>query len=199
MPGKEDFQCLICHDVVSDCRSTSCCGALTCGSCVEGQTMKSCPQCRSVTFSFRANQPMQRLANELDITCDDCSLIYKHSDKHDGWCPAKEVQCFFVYLGCEWKGPRKSHEEHLAGNHTLKCPNGHDLSKEVTSNPAEHWICSVCQQRIVQGGIAFVCRRCDYSECPGCFCNRPVRHFAPNCNVGKDVESSDDSDCETSS
>ena len=189
MPVAEDFQCLICHCTVKDCRSTSCCGALTCGPCVEGRGITSCPQCRNNDLSFLENKPMQRIADNLEIPCANCRHSYRPSENHDTWCPEKDIVCFFTFLGCKWKGPRKSIEEHQADKHMLKCPNDHNLKRIVVE--CSGWTCDVCRQQVVVGGCSFYCFECDYDECPGCFCHRPIRHLAPDSIVGREPDDTD--------
>jgi len=149
--------------------------------------MKSCPQCRSDTFSFRENKPMQRLANDLGITCDDCSMIYKHGENHESSCSEKDIDCFLEFLGCKWRGCRRSLDAHLAEIHSPKCPNGHLLVKGKNTLD-QCYFCDICGQTVVVGGFVFACEKCDYDECPGCFSHRPMKSLAPETTVGRYVD-----------
>lgn len=184
MPSADDFQCLICHEVVRDCRSSSCCGALFCKECVDGNDIVDCPQCRKSDTSFCENKPMQRLVDDLDITCKDCKLVYKHKDNHGRLCPQKEENCFFEFLGCGWNGPRNQLREHLSKKHYPTCRKGHGLVR----TPCRNRRCDICDQTIVVGGFAFRCVECDYDECPGCFGHRPIRTLSQHSSVGRHVE-----------
>lgn len=130
---------------------------------------------------------MQRLADELETTCKECKVVYKYSENHERHCQEKEDSCFFEFLGCEWKGPRKFHKQHLAEAHRPKCTEGH-LFVRVQNDKSAQRFCDVCDQTITLMGFAYTCKNedtCDYDECPGWFSHRPVRSLAPGCSAGR--------------
>lgn len=188
MPGNRDFECIICHSVVRDCRTTACCGALFCGPCVEDNDLSDCPNCRKSDVSFVRNPAIQRLANDLDIQCEQCQHSYKQSVNHDSWCPEGMATCHFAFLGCDWEGRRKTIESHYQEHHSPQCPKGgHVMVKSVVNddNDDNHYCeCDICGQSIVKGLAFYFCKECDYHECVGCFSHRPVRSLARYCLQG---------------
>lgn len=88
-------------------------------------------------------------------------------------------------------------EAHLAAQHSPRCPCGEILLK-LTADSDDGDIlkgvyCDICGQAASAGLPYFECASddCDYLECPGCLCNRPIRSFAQGCNAGAKVPSED--------
>eukprot|EP00563_Minutocellus_polymorphus_P018767 CAMPEP_0197715542 /NCGR_PEP_ID=MMETSP1434-20131217/684_1 /TAXON_ID=265543 /ORGANISM="Minutocellus polymorphus, Strain CCMP3303" /LENGTH=207 /DNA_ID=CAMNT_0043299675 /DNA_START=40 /DNA_END=663 /DNA_ORIENTATION=+ len=190
MPDNTDFACIICHEIVRDCRSTSCCSALLCGQCVEGRELDICPSCRRTDVQFPRNVALQRLANDLDVECNLCRQSYKHADAHGNWCPSQKMRCHFSFLGCSWTDKRKFHEAHLQESHLPKCPNescGGALLSLGRPKQTDAF-CDGCQQSVMKNLNAMICSNCDYLECPGCFINRPIKSCAPGCSIGRRVD-----------
>jgi len=197
MPDNTNFACIICHEIVRDCRSTSCCSALLCGQCVEGHEMSICPSpsCRRPDVQFARRPDLQRLANDLDVECSLCRQSYKHADVHGNWCPSQKIRCHFAFLGCSWTDKRKFHEAHLQESHGPRCPSCHE-ALELGRPKQTDAFCDGCQQSIMKNLNAMICSNCDYLECPGCFISRPIKNFAPGCSIGRRVDSIDVMDAE---
>ena len=99
MAQNRDFECLICHSLVRDCRTSSCaCAALLCGVWVTENDISTCPLCHTVDVQFTRNLPMQRIADDLNVRCGECDQTHKHSDNHATWGPKVLVECHFKLL-----------------------------------------------------------------------------------------------------
>mmetsp|Transcript_34555 Transcript_34555/g.75949 ORF Transcript_34555/g.75949 Transcript_34555/m.75949 type:complete len:204 (-) Transcript_34555:78-689(-) len=184
MPDNSDFACIICHNIVRDCRSTSCCSALLCGDCVDRNDLDICPSCRRADVQFPRNGALQRLANDLDVRCEICNQTYKHVEDHENWCPGVRITCHFAILGCEWEGQRKFLEPHLKDTHSPSClaPGCDGVLDKI--HPRDGAWCDVCQQSVSRELIALGCGKCNYLECPGCFLHRPIKSLAADCSIG---------------
>jgi len=132
---------------------------------------------------------LQRLANDLEVECSLCRQSYKHADVHGNWCPSQTIRCHFAFLGCTWNDKRKFHEAHLKERHSPKCPTeGCGGTLELGRPKQADAFCDGCQQSVIKNLNAMICSSCDYTECPGCFINRPVKTFAPGCSIGRRLD-----------
>ena len=189
MPNNTDFACIICHEIVRDCRSTSCCSALLCGECASKGEIDICPSCRRTDVRFPRNVALQRLANDLDVECELCRQSYKHADVHGNWCPSQKIKCHFEFLGCDWHDKRKFHEAHLKEVHSPRCQaDGCGGTLELGRPKQTDSFCEGCQQSVPKNLNAMICANCDYVECPGCFINRPIKAFASGCAIGRRLD-----------
>ena len=132
--ASDHFMCIICHNIVRDCRNADCCGALFCGECVDTNEMINCPNCRKEDVTFTRHVPMQRLADDLDVQCDGCGQTYRHCSDHMSWCP-------FQTIKCEWEGRRQLLESHIKEKHTPRCPKGYRLEKYISSGSSGEEVC----------------------------------------------------------
>ena len=175
--ASDNFMCIICHNIVRDCRNADCCGALFCGECVDKNDMIDCPNCRKEDVSFSRNVPMQRLADDLDVECNGCSQTYKHCSDHLSWCPFQKIKCPFDFLACEWEGRRKLLESHIKEKHIPRCPKGSQMKKCIVDD--DGWYCDVCGQDTPEG-LGVMLSEAENSEglrhveCVGCFSHRPI-------------------------
>lgn len=183
-----NFECIVCQEIVRDCRTTSCCSALLCGECVDKNHITDCPNCRKAGVEFPKSVAVQRLANALVLECQGCGLTHKHEDNHSSWCPQGYTKCHYEFLGCTWQDRRRLLQAHLAEKHVPRCSARHPLVKaEVHTR-----LCDICQQTITGGMVAMQCLECDYDECPGCFLHRPIRSLGRECRLGRDIEADED-------
>lgn len=78
------LECLVCQDVLSDAVETSCCGSVFDKDCIERWVNErgTCPLCReSLSYSMMVpNRHVQRMANELKVTCPYCPFQCKRAE-----------------------------------------------------------------------------------------------------------------------
>ena len=177
-----NFECIVCHEIVRDCRTSSCCSALLCGECVDKNNITACPNCRVEGVQFPKAIAVQRLANALVLECEGCGLTHRHEEGHVSWCPQGYAKCHYDFLGCKWQDRRRLLQAHLAERHTPRCPLNHPLIKVAIRSR----LCDICEQSIADSQITMRCVECDYDECPGCFLHRPIRSLGRECSLGTD-------------
>ena len=125
----EYFICEICHGVLKECLTTSCCLHSFCDSCLQQARgfKNSCPSCRADHFQTTEDKKTDRLVGSL------------------------KVRCRFSVRGCEWQGElsevEKSHIERNCPFALVKCPLGCDGKverKDVDAHSADE-----CPKRLV--------------------------------------------------
>ena len=121
----EYFICGICHGVLRECLTTSCCLHSFCDSCLQRarRFKDSCPSCRTDHFKTSEDRKTDRLVGSLKVRCrfsargcdwrGELSEVEKsHIERN---CPFALVRCS---LGCDGKVERKDVDTHRAD----ECP-----------------------------------------------------------------------------
>ncbi|KAL9655241.1 hypothetical protein ABK040_009016 [Willaertia magna] len=123
----ELLECQICLEIVTDNRECKKCGAIYCKECLAAwfkNNNKNCPHCNAqpvfLEKDFSLNQFVQRLVDNLDVTCPNqmngCDLkivkrgnLKEHLEK---FCNGRIINCENEKFGCKWKGCIKDSKYH---------------------------------------------------------------------------------------
>ena len=142
----EYFICGICHGVLRECLTTSCCLHSFCDSCLQRARgfKDSCPSCRADHFKTTEDRKTDRLVGSLKVRCrfsargcdwqGELSEVEKsHIERN---CPFALMKCS---LGCDGKVERKDVVAHIANEcpkRLVACPQcGHKTAwDELTSD-----------------------------------------------------------------
>ena len=132
----EYFVCEICHGVLKECLTTSCCLHSFCTSCLERARgfKDSCPSCRAEHFDTTKDRKTDRLVGSLKVSCrfsaKGCEWQGELSEVEESHikrnCPYALVRC---PLGCDGKVERKDLDAHSVN----ECP-----KRPVTCSKCEH-------------------------------------------------------------
>ena len=94
IPNKDEIECPVCLNILTDPHQVSCCGHNFCGPCIQSVIVKShpssCPLCKETGFKAFPDKK--------------CSLMID----------ALEVYCIHKSSGCRWSGKLKSISSHLS-------------------------------------------------------------------------------------
>ncbi|CAD7946363.1 unnamed protein product [Amoebophrya sp. A120] len=193
------YACAVCMEVVTDCHSSTCCGAVFCGECktvleqedrnlwpAEGR--RPCPHCRKKAPCYVKNLAFQRLANEVEVVCPEerCGVRSKVGERHCDWCPWATTECSLSWMGCRWTGPRKNLKQHMEDCHAPRCRQRpccpgklQQLPQNVCETVGTGSFCDTCgcAPRKDSGHTWYGCDvdDCDYLECSSCLIHRPLR------------------------
>ena len=121
----EYFICGICHGVLKECLTTTCCLHSFCNSCLQRARgfKDSCPSCRADHFKTTEDRKTDRLVGSLKVRCRfsarGCKWQGELSEVEDSHikrnCPYTLVMC---PLGCDGRVERKDMDAHSAN----ECP-----------------------------------------------------------------------------
>lgn len=97
MPDAQHWKCPICLDLLNAPAETPCCANLFCEGCLRGLTR--CPLCKQPLQRWRLNYPVQRLVENLAVSCSfaGCGQEVRRRDLL-----IHENQCDWMPLPCKY-------------------------------------------------------------------------------------------------
>jgi len=112
----EQFNCVICLDVLSKPVESNCCQVLCCTECARNCNL--CPICRKAT-SWRCNLPIQRVISNMPATCEVEGCKYGTTY---GELKNHQANCEFVKVKCPNPGCQSIIQRKEMTNHKSSCP-----------------------------------------------------------------------------
>jgi len=154
----EDFECPMCQDLFENVVETPCCHRCYCKNCIGSwvEKGKTCPDCRKELKidDCRPNLPLQRMADNVPITCPNISLGCKDKvtrgtlKEHVNKCDYAEVSCTNSDK-CD-KMYLKDRPEHLRRCEYRKAPCSLGCGLNIPLNSVDEHINNTCSHQTIK-------------------------------------------------
>ena len=134
VPNKDEIECPVCLNILTDPHQVSCCGHNFCGSCIESVKLQaqpapsSCPLCKETAFQAFPDKKCSLMIDALEVYCihkgRGCQWIGKLKD-----IPAhlsqgeREGECDYQEVKCKHENCQQQYQRHNLSQHeTEVCP-----------------------------------------------------------------------------
>jgi len=143
----DQFNCVVCLDVLSKAVESNCCQVLCCAECSKNCNL--CPICRKRT-TWRNNLPIQRVISNMPATCDAEGCKYETTC---GELKSHQEKCGFVRIRCRNNGCQATFQRKEKSIHgstcfaqILVCECGEEFLRRDQHNHSCFKYCEICQE-----------------------------------------------------